>query len=133
MQVDRNEMDRRADIASGELFNKGIAPNPQHAGSQAQHEQVPRVLDVGPFDGKFQGLLALKCLDILSHDVASPRLERDQLAELPHAERGLDIRQVVLESRVDDRVAPAAALVVETPGAAAHAVEADAPGERAQG
>src|SRR5207247_1288525 len=85
---------------------------------------MPGVLDLGACHGQLERGLAGERRVVQRHHRPPARLVTLQLAELPHAQRGLDVGHVVLEAREHHLVIPAASLVVARPRLAAHPVEA---------
>ena len=70
MQMDRDEVHRCADVAGFELLDHGVAVDPERASPQAQHVEVPGVLDVGALDRRSQGIDPGEGLLIRGHDLA---------------------------------------------------------------
>ena len=125
VQMYRNEMNRRRDVSLRQLFDELIPTYRQPSRIQPEHVQVPRVLHFTALDWNFQRITFGESSCVRLHDLATSTLECVQLSQLAEAERGGDVRHVVLESGAQHFVAPAPTLGVAAPGIATHAVEAD--------
>src|SRR5438034_5530107 len=125
VQVNRDEVHRRADVAGGEFLDEAIAPDAQRLPPQPEDVQVPSGLHVRPGDRWLEGFLPREHRGVARDHLAPPPLEGVLLPQLPQPDGGLNVGHIVLEAGEQDLVAPAAALIVALPRVPAPAVEAE--------
>src|SRR5262245_56939848 len=126
VQVERLEMESDADVRVEELLHDGVPPEPELFEPQAHDEEVPRVPSrIGHGREHLDRRQGGEGLAVPAGDARPRREELLEAGELGEAERGLDVRQVVLEAERDDLVVGERALPVPAPRVAADAVEAE--------
>src|SRR5438552_19052851 len=120
-------MHRRPDVSCRQLLNEAVAPDAEGSGAQPEDVEVPSVFHPRAANRDLERGLVRESLGVAARDLAPPGLETLELRELRDPERRLDVGHGVLETRQYDVVAPALALLVPTPGVAAHPVQAHDP------
>ena len=82
MQMDRNEMNRRRDVALRHLFDELVASNCQALRVESQHIQMPGVLYFRALDWDFQCVTFGERLHIRIDDFSPALLKTIQLPQL---------------------------------------------------
>ena len=120
--MNRNEVHRRPDVARGQLVDEPIATDAQELGTDAQHVEMPRMLDMRATHWRLQRFFGAERQGVRLDNLHAAAMEPLLLPQLPEADRRGDVGHVVLETRRDNFVAPVAALVIALPGVPAHPV-----------
>src|SRR5947209_5937086 len=100
--MDRNEVDRRADVSGGQLLDEPVAVDSHQLRTDAENEEVPSVSHVRMLDRQLELLDACEGFHIEVDDLSATLLETRELAQLLQANGGLQVGHVVLEARGED-------------------------------
>jgi hypothetical protein len=123
VQVDGDEVHRRADVLGAQLGDEAGAVAGEPLQLERDRVDVPGMLHAGADPGRAylgdageQGVVA-------RHVLLAPALHLVEVLELAEADRGQHVAQVVLEAGRGDLVVPRAGVGVALPGIAVHAVQ----------
>src|SRR5438093_7842831 len=124
VQMDRYEMDTRADVSRPELFDEAGAVNRESLEVKSKHEQMPGVLHARLLGRNLDFFQATERLTVAPHDLPAACVKARKLLELMETDRGLKVARVVLEARANNLVIPGTLRPIPFPRIAAHPMQA---------
>src|SRR5208282_2831227 len=123
-RVQRDAVHGASHATLPQYLDELIAAELEALGPDAQHVEMPGVLEPRLGVGGLQRVVGAKRLVVGAGDLAAPAHEVSRALDLGQSDGGVHVRQVVLETHVVDFVVPRAALVVALPRVLVHSVQA---------